>query len=86
MSNITKPQTPPSLLAILVAIRNAKAGRQGVTATEVNTDAIRMGRLIERGLVRRNENADVRSGLRGRPAHRFLLTDKGRNRAARARV
>jgi predicted ArsR family transcriptional regulator len=84
MSNVTKPQTPPSLLRILVAIREAKPGRQGVTAAEVKTDAIRLGRLQERGLVR--VVGTVKSGKRGRPAHRYGLTDTGRNRAARARV
>lgn len=78
----TKPQTPASLLAILIAIREAKPGRNGVTAAQVNTDAIRMGRLQDRGLVR--VVGIVRSGKRGRPAHRFGLTDTGRNRAARA--
>lgn len=82
MSNVTKPQTPPSLLRILVAIREAKAGRQGVTAAQVQTDAIRMQRLAERGLVR--VAGQVQSGRRGRPAHRYTLTDTGRNRAARA--
>jgi predicted ArsR family transcriptional regulator len=77
-----KPQTPKSLLAILVAIKGAKAGRQGVTAAQVNTDAIRMGRLEALGLVK--VVGKVSSGKRGRPAHRYGLTDTGRNRAARA--
>jgi predicted ArsR family transcriptional regulator len=77
-----KPQTPKSLLAILVAIKAAKAGRQGVTAAQVNTDAIRMGRLQNLGLVK--VVGKVESGKRGRPAHRYGLTDTGRNRAARA--
>lgn len=82
MSNVTQPRTPRSLLAILVAIREAKPGREGVTAAQIGTDAIRLGRLQERGLVR--VVGTVRSGKRGRPAHRYGLTDTGRNRARRA--
>lgn len=82
MSTVTKPRTPASLLSILVQIREANAGRTGVTAKQIGTDAIRLGRLQERKLVK--VVGKVETGKRGRPAHRYGLTDTGRKRAARA--
>jgi predicted ArsR family transcriptional regulator len=80
-----KPATPKSLLTILVAMREAGATkRTPVTASEVNTNAIYMGRLQERGLV--TVAGKVDSGKRGRPAHRYALTSTGRGRADRALV
>lgn len=73
-----KPATPRTLLPILV-----KLAEQGPsTAKQLDTDAIRMGRLIERELVK--VTAQVESGKRGRPAHIYRVTKKGRDRARRA--
>lgn len=78
MPAITKPQTPRTLLPILI-----KLAEQGPsTAKELDTDAIRMDRLVQRELVK--VTATVKSGLRGRPAHIYRVTDKGRKRAQRA--
>lgn len=65
----------PSLAPIVT--RLAEQGPQQ-SAADLNTDSIRMGRLVKAGLVRRVESADVKSGMRGRPAHRYSLTDRGR--------
>lgn len=79
----TKPKTPKSLLTVLVALRDAGATkRTPVTATAVNTNAIYMGRLADRGLV--VVAGKVESGRRGRPAHKYALTAQGRKRADRA--
>jgi predicted ArsR family transcriptional regulator len=83
MSAIVKPRpVAPSLLPIIV--RLADQGPQQ-TAADLGTDSIRMGRLVAAGLVRRVESADVKSGKRGRPAHRYSLTDTGRRRVKAAR-
>jgi predicted ArsR family transcriptional regulator len=82
MTNSTKsskPATSPALLNVIVAVK--QAGKP-VTAAEVNTTSIVMGRLQKQGLVK--VSAQVRSGQRGRPAHIYTLTDKGRGRAVRA--
>lgn len=78
MSNVTKPRTTPTLLALAVALR--KAGR--ATAAELQSNAIYMARLQDEGLVK--VAGKVQSGRRGRPAHIYALTDKGRKRADRA--
>jgi predicted ArsR family transcriptional regulator len=79
MTRNQKPQTPKSLLAILIRLSENGAGS---TAADLDTDAIRMGRLQKLDLVK--VTGKVESGRRGRPAHRYSLTDKGRGRAKRA--
>ena len=69
-----------SLQPILVNLVNQ--GPQQ-TAADLGTNSIYMGRAIEAGLVRRVPTADVKSGQRGRPAHRYSLTDAGRRAAKR---
>jgi len=69
----------PALAPIVT--RLAAQGPQQ-SAADLATDSIRMGRLVKAGIVKRVESADVRTGGRGRPAHRYSLTDRGR-RAAR---
>lgn len=95
MSKNTKPQTPKSLLAVLVAASqadktDADTGRPGVTAQDAGTDAIRMGRLADLDLVKvsgtrrhRDEQGNVK---RGRPMNLYTLTSKGRGRAKRAQA
>lgn len=77
--NITKPQTPPALLAILVKlVQNASPA----TASDLDTNSIYMGRLVAYDLVKVKDT--VKSGQRGRPAHVYAPTSKGRGRAQRA--
>lgn len=71
--------TPSTLLPIIVKL--FEIGGQG-TASEVGTDAIRMGRLIQRKLV--VKHGEVYTGGRGRPAFVYKLTKAGRERARRA--
>lgn len=77
-NSILKPRTSPTLLNLLV--RLASTGT--ATAVELETNAIYMGRLQQEGLVKVADK--VRSGGRGRPAHVYRCTDKGRKRAQRA--
>ena len=74
----TKPATPRTLLPILVRL----ADQGPSTAIDLDTNAIYMQRLVERELVKVSDV--VRSGKRGRPAHVYRVTDKGRKRAQRA--
>jgi predicted ArsR family transcriptional regulator len=76
---ITAPQTPPALLSILVDLLNAG---QPSTAADLSTNSIYMGRLIARDLIKVKDQ--VNSGRKGRPAHIYALTAKGRGRAKRA--
>lgn len=79
MSKITKPQTPPALLSILIDLLNAG---QPSTAADLNTNSIYMGRLLKADLVQVKDT--VKSGGRGRPAYIYTFTSKGRSRAKRA--
>lgn len=74
-----KPATQPALLTLLVRLVESGAP---ATAADLNTTSIYMGRLAKDGLVKVADQ--VRSGQRGRPAHIYRATDKGRKRARRA--
>jgi hypothetical protein len=84
MSATTTKNAPrkvaPALAAIVV-----RMGAQGPqqSAADLNTNSIYMGRLIAQGLATRVAKADVRTGERGRPAHRYTLTAAGRRVAKR---
>lgn len=77
--NITAPKTSPTLLNIMVDLLNAG---QPSTAKDLGTNSIYMGRLAAQELVKVKDQ--VNSGQRGRPAHIYALTAKGRARAKRA--
>lgn len=85
MSKITKPATPKSLLAIIVRMVEADGP---VTAKQIDTNSIYMGRLEALELVKvkatvKHTDADGNAG-RGRPSNIYALTAKGRGRAKRA--
>lgn len=54
-----------------------------VTATDIDTNGVYMGRLEDQGLIRRKDV--VRTGNKGRPAILWVLSDKGRKRVKRAK-
>lgn len=84
MSATTKNAPKPVAKSLLpIIVRLSEQGAQQ-TAADLGTDSIRMGRLVAAGLVRRVPTADVKSGRRGRPAHRYSLTDTGRRRVRAA--
>jgi predicted ArsR family transcriptional regulator len=71
---------------LLVKIRvTAKDSADGsVTAKDVESNAIYMGRLVERGFIRQSaRNPKVMTGERGRPAHRYVVTLQGHNQLRR---
>jgi predicted ArsR family transcriptional regulator len=77
-SNKSAPKTTPTLLALLVKLFEAKKA----SAKDLDTNAVYMGRLEKEGLVK--VVGKVETGKRGRPAHIYAVTDKGRGRAKRA--
>lgn len=76
----SKSATSPALLNVLVAVK--EQGR--TTAKQINVNAVYLLRLQDQELVR--VVGKVHTGGRGRPAHIFACTDKGRKRAQRAMV
>lgn len=75
------PKTTPTMMAHLTRLADAK---EPATAAAVDSNSIYMGRLEKEGLVKVVDS--VQSGKRGRPAHIYRVTDKGRKRVQRAQA